>query len=249
MALLFVAAEADELKPFADRLVALRKLNWPLDYAFEGIQEGRRVMLVANGAGPALAARALEVAIRAVSASDLSASKLEAVVSVGFCGALQTRMEVGSILIPAEVLDAATQQVFSCIDLGLGPAPEGRLVSQDRVANTAAEKQKLGETGAVSVDMEAAGIAVRAKRADLPFACIKVVSDRMEESFGLDLNAMRSKEGRIARGKIGYYALTHPALIPELFRLRRRAQDAGRALGEFLVSCRIHLKGEPALAE
>ena len=51
MALLFVAAEAAELKPFANRLTGLRKLNWPLDYAYEGICDGRRILLAANGAG------------------------------------------------------------------------------------------------------------------------------------------------------------------------------------------------------
>ncbi len=69
MAILFVAAEAMELKPFANSLTALRKLKWPIDYAYEGILEGKRIMLAANGAGPKLAAQAVEVALRAVDGS------------------------------------------------------------------------------------------------------------------------------------------------------------------------------------
>lgn len=249
MAILFVAAEADELKPFAAYLTALRKLSWPLDYAYEGILEGRRLMLVANGAGPGLAAQALEIAIRAVAVADLSASKLEAVVSVGYCGALQADLQPNAIVIPATVLDTATQEVYVCHNLGIEQQSTGVLISQNRIANTASEKQELGKSGAVAVDMEASGIAVRAKRAGLPFSCIKVVTDRADESFALDLNAMRAENGRVARGKIVCYALTHPALVPELFRLRRRTQEAAKALGEFLVSCRIHFEGEPALAE
>jgi hypothetical protein len=114
------------------------------------------------------------------------------------------------------------------------------MLSQDRIANDAAEKQRLQAHGAIAVDMEAAGIAARAKRAELPFCCIKVVSDRASESFPLDLNKMRSIEGRIARGKIGIYALGHPGLIRELLHWRRRTVDAAKALGEFLVSCRIN---------
>jgi hypothetical protein len=60
---------------------------------------------------------------------------------------------------------------------------------------------------------------------------------------------MRSDEGRIARGKIGLYALTHPVAIPGLFRLKRRADDAASALGEFLVNCRISSEPEPARTE
>jgi hypothetical protein len=117
------------------------------------------------------------------------------------------------------------------------------------VANDCSEKQQLAKSGAIAVDMEAAGVAARTKRADLPLACIKVVTDRADESFGLDLNAMRTPEGRVARGKIGVYALTHPKLIPELFRFKRRAENAAQALGDFLVSCRINVAGDQVPVE
>jgi adenosylhomocysteine nucleosidase len=245
MAILFVAAEADELKPFAKQLTGLRKLNWPLRYAFEGILHGRRVMLAAHGAGPKLAAQAVEVAIRAVTAAELSASKLEAVVSVGYCGALTPEGREGQIIVATEVLDGPAGERFPC----LAPQTEsdhqmGAIISQDCVANDCSAKKQLAQSGAVAVDMEAAGLAARTKRADLPFLCIKVVTDRADESFGLDLNAMRNPEGRIARGKIGVYALTHPQLIPELLRLKRRAGNAAQVLGDFLVSCRINVAGD-----
>jgi len=90
------------------------------------------------------------------------------------------------------------------------------------------------------VEMEAAGVAARAKRAGLPFCCIKVILDRADESFGIDMNNMRTTEGRIARGKIIVHAVARLNVVPELFRLRRRTEDAARVLGEFLVSCRIN---------
>jgi nucleoside phosphorylase len=245
MAILFVAAEADELKPFAKRLTGLRKLNWPLRYAFEGILHGRRVMLAAHGAGPKLAARAVEVAIRAVTAAELSASKLEAVVSVGYCGALTREGREGQIIVATEVLDGPAGERFPCLIPQTESAHQiGAIVSQDCVANNCSEKQQLAQSGAIAVDMEAAGVAVRTKRADLPFLCIKVVTDRADESFGLDLNTMRTPEGRMARGKIVAYALTHPKLISELLRLKRRAGGAAQVLGDFLVSCRINVAGD-----
>ena len=250
MAILFVAAEAGELKPFAKRLTGLRKLNWPLRYAFEGILHGRRIMLVAHGAGPKLAAQAVEVAIRAVTAAELSASKLEAVVSVGYCGALTPESREGQVIVATEVLDGPEGTRFSCvIPQTEGAHQVGTVISQDCVANRCSEKQQLAESGAIAVDMEAAGVAARTKRADLPFLCIKVVTDRADESFGLDLNAMRTPEGRIARGKIGVYALTHPKFMPELLRLKRRAEDAAKTLGDFLVSCRINVEGDQASVE
>ncbi len=250
MAILYVASEALELQPFAELLTALRKLKWPIDYAFEGIWEGRRLVLAANGAGPKLATQAVEVAIRSVTAAELSASKLEAIVSTGFCGALVPELRECQIVVPKQILDIASQQTFDCAAvIAPGEATSGLLLTQDRIANNSAEKQHLGTMGAVAVDMESAGVARRAQRAGLPFFCIKAVSDRLDESFGFDLNKMRTIEGRIARGKISLYAATHPKHIPELFRLKRRTEDAAKSLGEFLVSCRISPEPDSARNE
>ncbi len=241
MAILFVAAEAAELKPFANHLTGLRKLSWPIDYAFEGISEGRRILLAANGAGPKLAARALEVAIRAVAAADLSSSRLESVISTGFCGALDRALHACQIVIATQVLDIVSSERYDCARLAdIGGALPGVIVSQDRVAGSTTEKLRLFEqTGALAVEMEASGIAERAKRAGLPFSCIKVISDTADESFAFDVNSMRTAEGRIARGKIVLHAFTRPTVVPGLFRLKRRTDQAARILGEFLVSCRI----------
>lgn len=250
MAILYVASEAFELEPFARLLTGLRKLKWPIDYAFEGIWEGRRIMLAANGAGPKLALRAVEVAIRAVTAAELSSSKLEAVVSTGCCGALLSDLREGQIVSATEVLDLASRQSFPCGGIaGTGDAVSGVLITQDRIANDSAEKGQLAALGAIAVDMEAAAVAARAQRAGLPFFCIKVVSDRLDESFAFDLNRMRATDGRIARVKIVGYALTHPRLVPALFRLNRRVHDASKRLGDFLVSCRISSEPDTALAE
>ncbi len=250
MAILYVAAEAFELEPFAQLLTGLRKLKWPVQYAFEGIWEGRRIMLAANGAGPKLATQAVEVAIRAVTAAELSASKLEAVVSTGCCGALIPSLREGQIVVATQVLDLDSKQSFECAKV-VTPhdVSEGLLVTQNRIANDTAEKQQLAGLGALAVDMEAAGVAARAQRAGLPFSCIKVVSDRLDESFGLDLNKMRTIEGRIARGKIVFYALTHPNLVPQLFSLNRRIKDASHQLGDSLVSCRISSEPNAARVE
>ena|ERR1700685_360100 len=241
MAVLYIASEASELKPFANLLTAFRKVNWPIDYAFEGILDGRRVLLAANGAGPKLAARAVEVAIRAVTGAELSSSKLEAVVSTGYCGALDASLTESQIVVATQVLDLDRSQTFDCMPVSSELVfASGPVASQNRIAINSAEKQQLFAHSAIAVDMEAGSVAARAKSAALPFYCIKVVSDRADEAFRIDFNRMRTAEGRIARGKISLYAATHPQLIGELLRLRRRTRDAAKALGDFLVSCRIN---------
>ena len=244
MALLYIAAEANELKSFADRLTGLRPLKWPIEYAQEGILNDRRILLAANGAGPKLASNALEIAIRAIAAADLQSSLLEAVVSVGLCGALSEDLEAGQIVVASEVKAAMSSEVLpACAIESEQLFVSGPVFSQDRIASTAAEKAHLRQQhGSLAVEMEAFGVAARAKRAGLPFYCIKAVADRANESFGIDFNECRSPEGKIRRGKIILKAVARPTVIPELFRLKRRAEMAAGALGDFLVSCRITIE-------
>ena len=254
MAILYVAAEAMELEPFANLLAGLRKLKWPLDYAFEGILDGKRVVLAANGAGPKLAAQAVEIALRAVSIVDLSSSKLEAVVSTGFCGGLDPTLRESAIILGTTIIGPGIgggEEPLSCETVHAAPEgfASGTIFSQDRIAIDTAEKKQLAASGAIAVDMESAGVAVRSKRAGLPFCCIKCVSDRVDESFGFNLNEMRTTEGRIARGKIVSYAFAHPKVLAQLLHLKRRTENAAKALGDFLVSCRILPESDSTLGE
>jgi adenosylhomocysteine nucleosidase len=187
----------------------------------------------------------VEIAIRAVSAADLQSSRLEAVFSVGFCGALDPSVRENQVIVATKVIEAGGE-TFDCTGLQQAQGAvsmeslSGSIVSQDRVAGMAPEKAELFQQfGALAVEMEAAGVARRVKRADLPFGCIKVVSDLASESFGFDLNKMRSDDGHIARGKIVFGALKRPTLVPELLRLRSRTGKAARVLGDFLASSRI----------
>ena len=251
MAILYVASEAAELEPMAKLLTGVRKLKWPLAYAYEGVWEGRRLLLAANGAGPKLATRAVEVAIRAISSADLSSSALEAVVSTGFCGALDPALHESQIVLASQVLDWANKERYDCVQIEDGAtAVPGLIVSQDRIAVDKEEKRcLLDSSGAAVVEMEASGVAARVKRAGLPFCCIKVILDRADESFAIDWNGMRNAEGRIARGKIVMHAVARPNLLPGLFRLKRRSEEAARVLGEFLVSSRISPNASSARAD
>jgi adenosylhomocysteine nucleosidase len=249
MAILYVASEASELKPFASYLTGLRKLKWPLDYAFEGVLDGRRMMLAANGAGPRLAAQAVEIALRAVTVAELSSSRLEAVVSAGYCGALDPALKEDQIVMATGILDAARNETVDCASVEGTGAIKGLVLSTDRVVNSASDKQQLSKSGAIAVDMEAAGVFARARKAELPFFCIKTVFDLADETFPMDLNQMRTTEGRFSRGRIGSYALTHPKALPGLFHLKRRSEQAAKALGEFLVSCRIQVESPSTAGE
>jgi adenosylhomocysteine nucleosidase len=223
--LVFVAAERRELEGLLRHVEGAAKPDWPVDFARIGRLNGREVALVANGPGPKLAGDAVD-----------AVGKREALISIGFCGGLVPALGVCDIVAATEVL-------------GSGPArlpvtsrafKSGPLLSIDRVISSSAEKTDLGKSGASAVEMEAAAVAARAHRWNIPFYAVRVVTDTCAETFPLDFNHMRHAEGRFSRGRILRAALRRPfAVIPQLIQLNQTTKRASRALGDFLADSRF----------
>ena len=223
-----VAAEPLELRGILWRCRGVRKLNWPVWFARVGDLNANRLVMVANGPGPVLAAQAAAVA--------LQRCRPEAVVSTGYCGALDRQLVAGELFVAVRV-DSDDASFAGAVPAAAGRRgwKTGTLASFDRVIGVA-EKSRLRETGAAAVDMEAGAVALAAKRAGVKFYCIRAVLDRAEEEFDLDFNALRGADGRFSRLKILKAALAKPlARFPELLRIERRGRKASRALGEFFA--------------
>ncbi len=194
-------------------------------------------MMVANGPGRRLVNAALsDDLIR-----EAQREGVQAIVSTGYCGGLDPKLRVGEIVVSEDT---------QLIPLNRASAParvfaRGAVTTQDRVAVTAAEKSALRQqTGAIAVDMEAEEVRVRAAALGIPYACIRVVSDRAEEDMPLDFNRYRGAEGRFSRTRIALAAMARPfSVMPKLMEFDRRCQQAsmalGEALGDFLADCRF----------
>jgi adenosylhomocysteine nucleosidase len=189
------------------------------------------LLLVANGAGPARAAATVDRAA--------AAFLPDAIVSTGFCGALDEELGVASVVVATEVLDANGR--FSALAPAASLAHHlGAVVTIDHVAQSAAEKRSLRQTGASAVDMEAAAVAGRAAALSLPFFCIKAVTDLAGEDMANDLNAAMRPDGHFDTMRILGSSLGRPlSRVPELLRLRSRSARAACALGDFFADCRF----------
>jgi adenosylhomocysteine nucleosidase len=193
--------------------------------------KGREVLLVANGAGAARAAKAVDVAS--------SFGKIEWICSMGYCGALDDGMTVGSIFV-AERVQTGEGEYVASRPRSARPHVTGMLASIDRVAQTVEEKRALRAKGASAVEMEAAGVAAKARELHLPFYCIKSVTDLASESFRLDLNSALLSDGRFGTMRLIATACRRPLrLLPELLRLGSRSRAASQTLGEFVADCRF----------
>jgi adenosylhomocysteine nucleosidase len=214
---LMVAAEAREFEGILKRARNVRALPWP-DAAFsrEIVSNNRRWLLIANGPGHRLVDHALQ-----------TKPNVDRVVSIGFCGALDPALRIGDIVVSGEVPE----------ELGASFV-QGDVLSVDRVAITAAEKGELrASTQAAVVEMESAAVARKAREWEMPFGCVRVVSDVADENLPLDFNRYRDADGRFNRTRIAFAAVRRPfTVLPGLIRLDRNCRLAAERLGEFLAN-------------
>jgi len=215
---LMVAAEAREFEGILKRAGDVRPLAWPgAAFSRQAAWKDSRWFLIANGPGPRLVERALE-----------RRPDVERILSIGFCGALDPALRIGDIVVSGEVPG------------GLGASfVRGDVVSVDRVAITVRDKRDLrAATGAAVVEMESAAVAQKAREWDVPFGCVRAVSDAAGEDLPLDFNLYRDADGRFERTRIALAALGRPfTVLPRLVRLDRHCRRAAERLGEFLANC------------
>jgi len=230
---LVVAADPSELAGVISHGEEVVRLQWPVGWCHSAKLAGRRLVLVANGPGELLAEEAFDIACRM--------ERPGAVISTGFCGALNPDMRPGEILVATRIESVERGSSLA------GERPRtsreyrvGTLLTASRVVRTAAEKEKLWKRGGDAVDMEAAALGERVVGEGLPFYCIRAVTDVAGEDFVSDFNAARGPDGRFRSWKIVWNALRRPQpCLPELWKLRGRAKLAAARLGEFLADCQF----------
>jgi nucleoside phosphorylase len=228
MSIVFVAAESREFDGILSHVSNISALRWPVQFAKSAELGGRSVILLANGPGPKLAAEAAEEAARRLESVD-------GFVSTGYCGALDNDLGTLDIVVASKVNGDAAVQPATQRSYAAGP-----MLSQDSVACTVEEKLRLRETGAIAVEMEAAGVEKVARKLGVPFYCVRVVTDAASESLALDFNRVRDADGRFSVARILAAALRRPGRVfPELFRLERTCRSASVALGDFIANCRF----------
>jgi adenosylhomocysteine nucleosidase len=229
--ILFVAAEPRECEPWVGHWDSVHAAKLPVHWARAGIWKGTEVLAIANGAGP-------ERARAAVSA----APSPSAVCNIGFCGALDASLRIGDIFVATEVVETdgrnGSRTYRAQNPHGSAPRKAGALASQPRIACTAAEKLRLRNSGAFAVEMEAAGAAVASEKLNVPFYCIRAVSDLADEDFANDFNRYIMPDGRVNIARLLLGACASPIKrFGELILLSKRTKLASHNLGEFLADC------------
>ncbi|MHB1422300.1 MAG: phosphorylase family protein [Gemmataceae bacterium] len=154
--------------------------------------------------------------------------------SVGFSGALQPEQRVGDLVVATEVLD----QQGNCWPaihpplLANREIAAGRLLMVPELVGDPREKQRLGQQyGALAADMESAVAARLCAQHNVPFACLRVISDDCQTALSPHLVDLL-RQGRVSLLRLAAKVLRHPKLIGELRRLAANTRRASRQLLE-----------------
>jgi nucleoside phosphorylase len=149
------------------------------------------------------------------------------ILSCGIAGALAPTLGPGDVVIDGDV------SMVDRLAQALPRAHRGGIVGNDAIVATAAEKRLLRErTGALAVDMESHVAARVALRKNLPFAALRVISDRAEDDLPPAALVGMRPDGGMALGAVLASLARSPRQLPALIRTGRQADQAFRSLAQ-----------------
>ena len=147
----------------------------------------------------------------------------------GFAGALRTDLNVGDA-IGADCVVSPSGERYSAMLPATFCTRRGTLVTSDRLVGSPDEKRHLAEQhDALAVDMESSYFAAWCVQRDVPWNCVRVISDRVGarvSKAAFDL----IEDGRVPLGRLATTLLRHPLLIRELWELGRATRAAARTI-------------------
>lgn len=211
----------------------MRDLPLPVNWARTGVWRGRPVIAVANGVGA-------QRAIAAIHTVRNFSDNFSGICSIGMGGALDPSLSIADIVVATAVTNG--DLVWPAQDPHGPPSRSGLVHSVSRIVRTSEEKKSLYQTGAILVEMEAAGVASMAREMEVPFYCVRVVSDLADETFFIDFEEFLLPDGQFNVAGLARFAMSHPVKgLPELLRLQERTSKGAKQLGGFLTHCDFRL--------
>lgn len=225
----FIAAFPGELKPLVRTATGTANSSgiWPHstrgDVHFWAVRNEEEEWIAASaGAGQAAATRAF--------AAIEDGGPIDLVFSLGWAGALTSGLAPGSAHSVAGVIDVKTGERYRC-DAGSG---EQWLLTSPRVADRDEKLRLASAYNAALVDMEAAAIARLAAMREIPFYCIKGVSDGLDAKLP-DFNRFLSRTGQLETARLVLYAMFRPWHWPALIRMGENSRQASQGIAELVL--------------
>lgn len=188
-------------------------------FQFEGAVRGVDVVLLKTGIGPENAREAL---------ASIDAPRL--MISTGFAGALQPKMDSGDLILDVAGLDLEVPQTAREIAASQKtPIHFGRIAHTDKVLFAPQDKVALGKAErAAAIDMESRAVRAAAERLGVPFLAARVVLDAVDERLPSAVPSGESISDLIP------YVIKNAAELPLMMKVGLLQKNAMRRLSNFL---------------
>ena len=184
--------------------------------------EGGEWVAACSGAGVNAATRAFAEVERD--------GPVDILVSTGWAGALSEEFAPGHAYSVSKVVEVRTGERFST-----AAGPNGSLlVTSPKVAGELEKKRLVSTYGAGLVDMEASAIARLARMRNIPFYCVKGISDGYKEQLP-DFNRFILPDGGFRLAGFILFALIRPWYWPALVRMGENSKRAAQSIAESLL--------------
>jgi adenosylhomocysteine nucleosidase len=162
------------------------------------------------------------------------------VLSAGFAGALDPTLAVGDVVLATDVVDPAgnrwpaTWPAEPLKGDWRPPLHRGRVLTSPELVESPAKKAEWArQRQAMAVDMESSVLARKCYEKEVPFGCVRAISDRADTALPPRL-ADLLRQGRASAPRVLAACLRSPGLIGEFRRLARDTKNAGIQLGQAL---------------
>ncbi len=157
---------------------------------------------------------------------DRLAPQADAIVSWGLTGALRDDLNIGDWVIGTGVsggFELDCDADWQARVLAAFPSAHSGRFHADGLLADAPAKRLLGLGGATAVDMESHIAARVAAAHGLPFAILRVVSDRVDDEMPPAVLVSMGPKGRTAYARVAASLARHPAQVPAFAAFARHS--------------------------
>jgi len=226
MTIALICAMPMELKPLSKRL-GLQKTEVGGVPVRSGSLDGHEVVAIATGMGTALATKATERLLGAVTA--------DRVLVFGITGAVDDEIEIGAMVHPELVVNSETGAEYRPEQLTGTPA-HGTMWTTN-VITPADELPALRAKGVISLDMETAAIAECCERRGIPWSVHRAISDRATDGSVTDeVFKLANQDGTPNPRAIARYFIRRPHRIPAMAKMAKGGRLATERAADAVIA-------------
>jgi nucleoside phosphorylase len=201
-----------------------------------GTLDGEPVVGYVTGMGPDLATKGIDRLLEAV--------RPERVVVFGITGAVENETPIGTVMMPALVIDHATGRTHEHRPPA-GEATKGALWTTN-IMTPPSELPGLIEQGVIALDMETAAFAQSCERDGVAWSVHRAISDHPKDDIDDEVFGLYNLDATPNWGNIARYVVRHPIRTLGMVKLAKNGKLATENAADAAIAAARAARQAPA---